>query len=241
MPQSLFISDLHLSPDRPGTLELFLHFLGERARQASALYILGDLFDSWIGDDDHSEMADRVRQALRDLSAHTPVHLQHGNRDFLIGQAFLADTGADLMEEETLVSLEGIPTLLMHGDLLCTDDLDYQQARQMLRSPAFIEDFLAKSLAERSAIVAEYRRMSGEAISMKAEDIMDVNPRTVADFMRKHGATHLIHGHTHRPGLHEFSLDGQPARRIVLAEWHEDRGEVLRVDPQGVERESISL
>ena len=240
MSENLFISDLHLSPDRPGTIDLFLHFLDARARQATALYILGDLFDSWAGDDESSEVANRVRQALRELTPDTRVYLQHGNRDFLLGERFLAETGTELLPEEALVELAGTPTLLMHGDLLCTDDVDYQQARMMLRSKAFIQDFLGKSLEERNIIVAEYRKKSGEATSMKPEDIMDVNQETVAAFMRRHQATRLIHGHTHRPGTHEFQLDGRRAERTVLAEWHEDRAEVLVLDQQGPRRESLS-
>lgn len=240
MSENFFISDLHLSPERPGTNRLFHNFLQNRARGASALYILGDLFDSWVGDDDSSELADQVRQALQELTPHTETFIQHGNRDFLIGEQFLADTGARLLEEETMIDLAGTPTLLMHGDLLCTDDVDYQQARSLLRSPAFIQDFLAKTLEERSIIVAEYRRRSGEAISMKAEDIMDVNQDAVAATMLRHGAKRLIHGHTHRPGTHEFQLDGQNAERIVLAEWHENRGEALVIDRQGIRRESVT-
>ena len=240
MSESLFISDLHLSAERPRTLEHFLGFLAGRARRADSLYILGDLFDSWVGDDDESELANRVRRGLAELSGHTRVLIQHGNRDFLLGGQFLAASGAELLQEESLVELAGETTLLMHGDLLCSDDLDYQQARSMLRSPAFIADFLAKPLAERTRIAAEYRRRSGEATSMKAEDIMDVNQETVCRFMRKHGATRLIHGHTHRAGNHEFSLDGIRAERIVLAEWHAHRAEALVADQRGVRRESLT-
>jgi UDP-2,3-diacylglucosamine hydrolase len=241
MSEYLFIADLHLSAKRQETLALFLRFLQERAPRADALYILGDLFDAWIGDDDESELANRVRAGLKALTAGgTPVYIQHGNRDFLIGDAFCAATGATLLDETEVVDLDGHPTLLMHGDLLCTDDTDYQQARLMLRSPAFIQDFLSRPLAERAALAAEYRRKSGEATSLKAEDIMDVNPQTVADYLRHHEVDRLIHGHTHRPGDHVHQVGGRPASRWVLAEWHPDQAEVLCVGSRGISRERFA-
>lgn len=237
MSERLFIADLHLSAQRPETLALFLRFLQERAPRADALYILGDLFDAWVGDDDDSELAGQVRAGLKALTAGgTPVYIQHGNRDFLIGEDFCADTGVTLLEETAVVDLDGQPTLLMHGDLLCTDDTDYQQARLMLRSPAFIADFLSRPLVERAAIAAEYRKKSGEATSLKAEDIMDVNPDTVADYLRHHGVDRLIHGHTHRPGEHEHGVDGRQTRRWVLSEWHRDHGEYLSAEGPTISR-----
>lgn len=237
MSQMLFISDLHLSADRPATLALFLSFLAREARDAAALYILGDLFDSWIGDDDDSELAEQVRRGLRQLRGHTPVYFQHGNRDFLIGDQFCEQTGVELLPETAVLDISGQPTLLMHGDLLCTDDSEYQKARGLLRNPAFIADFLAKTLAERSAVATDLRKRSGEATSMKAADIMDVNQQAVEQYLRKHEASRLIHGHTHRPGTHQFDLDGKPAERQVLAEWHEDQGMALIADP-GLHRET---
>ena len=228
MSEQLFIADLHLSAERPDTLALFLRFLSERASQADALYILGDLFDAWIGDDDDSALAEQVRTALSNLThGGTALYIQHGNRDFLLGEDFLNATGARLLDETAVVDLDGQPTLLMHGDLLCSDDTDYQQARLMLRSPAFIQDFLSRPLAERAALAAEYRKRSGEATSLKAEDIMDVNPLTVADYLRHHDVLRLIHGHTHRPGQHEHDVAGRVAERWVLGEWHPDHGETL--------------
>ena len=241
MAEQLLISDLHLAAERPATLALFLRFLAERARGADTLYILGDLFDAWIGDDDDSDLASRVRDGLRALSdTGTHIYIQHGNRDFLIGEGFLNACGARLLDETAVVDLAGEPTLLMHGDLLCSDDTDYQQARLLVRSPAFINDFLARPLAERAALAAEYRRKSGEATSLKAEDIMDVNPGTVADYLRRHRVTRLIHGHTHRPGEHSHALDGLSATRLVLSEWHRDRGETLCVNASGIHRETIT-
>lgn len=241
MSESLFISDLHLAPERPATVERFLGFLRWRARGAESLYILGDLFDAWIGDDDDTAPYPEIRAALRGLAdAGTRCHLMHGNRDFLLGRAFARDTGCSLLQDPTLKDLAGTPTLLMHGDLLCTDDLPYQRLRRRLRNPIVIRLFLWKSLLRRRAIAAEYRHRSGAATAMKAQAIMDVNQGTVADFMRRHGARRLIHGHTHRPADHPFDLDGQAVIRCVLAEWHADRGEVLVASPRGWRREAVT-
>ncbi len=229
MSQLLFISDLHLSPAHPGTLQLFLKFLKSDARQANALYILGDLFDSWVGDDEDSELASQVRQGLTALSKQTQIYFQPGNRDFLLGQKFAGQTGIRIMEEETVIEINGRRILLIHGDLLCTDDLDYQQARKTLRSEEFIRDFLARPLQERALLAAQYRKLSGEATSVKALDIMDVNQQTVLSFMRRHQANYLIHGHTHRPGDHSLEWDGHPCQRLVLAAWSEKSAQVMQL------------
>jgi len=236
MPDTLLISDLHLSGERPQTIDLFLRFLEERAIHARRLYILGDLFDAWIGDDALPPPIPTIIEALRRLSDNgTRIFLQHGNRDFLIGEAFATATGCELLGDPVTVELGATPTLLMHGDLLCTDDHDYQKARQFLRSPAFIEDLLSKSIGERLALAAEYRKRSGEATAALSAEIMDVNQATVEQYMREAGVTQLIHGHTHRPGIHRFDLDGVPALRLVLAEWHEEQGQYLRVNAEGIE------
>jgi UDP-2,3-diacylglucosamine hydrolase len=228
MGEQLFISDLHLSTERPATVDRFLDFLDGRARNAASLYILGDLFDAWIGDDDDSTLAHRVRAGLGALTGGgVAVFVQHGNRDFLIGGRFCAATGTELLGETAVVEVAGQASLLMHGDLLCTDDTDYLQARAMLRNPAFVADFLARPLAERAALAAEYRRRSGEATSLKADDIMDVSAGAVAAALREHGVQRLIHGHTHRQGVHRFDLEGTEAERVVLGEWHGDHGSVL--------------
>jgi UDP-2,3-diacylglucosamine hydrolase len=240
MREILFISDLHLAPQRPSTLRLLQQFLMTRAPGAEALYILGDLFDAWIGDDADTPLGAAVSAGLRALSeTGTRVFLLHGNRDFLLGPGFAAVSGATLVADATVVDLHGTPTLLLHGDRLCTDDLAYQAFRQQVRAPEFIAAFLAKPIPERLAIAAEYRRRSGEAISLKPADIMDVNEQAVIETLRAHGVTRLIHGHTHRPADHRFPLDGGGAERIVLAEWHEDRGEVLCVGAVGMRRETI--
>jgi UDP-2,3-diacylglucosamine hydrolase len=233
MGESLLISDLHLSGAVPETLARFREFLEQRAPGTDALYILGDLFDTWIGDDDDNPPGPAVRGWLRALvDSGTPVHIQHGNRDFLIGEQFCEQSGASLLEEEAVVTLSGRQALLMHGDTLCTDDTAYQQARQMLRNPAFIRDFLSRTLAERAAIADGYRRQSGEATSLLAAEIMDVNAGAVAAAMARHGVDCLIHGHTHRPGRH--SLQDGRGERIVLGEWHPDRAVYASASPGGL-------
>ncbi|MEA3276101.1 MAG: UDP-2,3-diacylglucosamine diphosphatase [Pseudomonadota bacterium] len=240
MSETLFVSDLHLAPERPATVQLFLGFLRNRARRADSLYILGDLFDAWIGDDDDTPPYPEIRAALRELTdASTPCFLMHGNRDFLIGRGFARDTGCTLLKDPTLVDLAGAPTLLMHGDLLCTDDVPYQRFRRRIRNPILTRLFLWKSLSKRRAIAADYRKKSGAATAMKTENIMDVNQRTVEDFLRRFDAKRLIHGHTHRPADHAFELNGRMVIRSVLAQWHEDRGEVLVVFETGWRREPI--
>jgi len=231
----LLISDLHLSPEQPATVERFLHFTRERARHARDLYILGDLFDAWIGDDNDAQPYGEIRKALSELvQSGTAVYLQHGNRDFLVGDLFCKQTGCCLIAEEAVQDFFGTPTLLMHGDTLCTDDIAYQQARQLLRSEAFITDFLNRPLQERALIAAEYRKKSGEATSLLAADIMDVNRQAVIDVMRKHAVCRLIHGHTHRQSIHELEIDGRSCERIVLGEWHPDHGMALSVTPAGI-------
>jgi len=240
MSETLFISDLHLSPARPGCTELLLEFLASRARQADALYILGDLFDAWIGDDDPSPPNPEVIRGLRALvDSGTRLFLMHGNRDFLLGSRFAESSGARLLPDPTVVDLYGTPTLLMHGDLLCTGDLAYQAMREQIRAPELVAQFLERPIPERKVIAAEYRRRSGEATSLKPDAIMDVSQNTVARIMSENGVDRLIHGHTHRPADHRFELHGKQAQRLVLAEWHEDEGQALSVSPRGLRRERI--
>ena len=241
MGDTLLISDLHLSPADPGNIARFIDFLEFGACGAEALYILGDLFDAWIGDDNDMPPIPAVKGALRKLADRgCRLFLMHGNRDFLIGERFAEETGCALLDDPVVVELNGTPTLLMHGDLLCTDDVEYQKARLFLRDPAFVGEFMAKTIAERIALAAEYRKRSGEATSTKASEIMDVNQQTVEEYMRAHRVFLLIHGHTHRPAVHEFRISGRPARRIVLADWQAGGGEVLRVGDQGFRTESLA-
>jgi UDP-2,3-diacylglucosamine hydrolase len=240
MAESLFISDLHLAPERPAAVDLFLGFLHRRAREADELYILGDLFDAWIGDDDDQPPYPEIRRALRLLAdSGTRCAILRGNRDFLIGKRFARETGCQLLGDPHAMNLAGTRTLLMHGDLLCTDDVPYQRFRRRVRNPLVIRLFLLKSLARRREIAADYRRKSGRAIAEKASDIMDVNRQAVEDYMRRQGALHLIHGHTHRPADHRFELDGKRVMRSVLAEWQDDRGEVLSLSEGGWRREEV--
>ncbi|HDK37595.1 MAG TPA: UDP-2,3-diacylglucosamine diphosphatase [Thiolapillus brandeum] len=242
MPYILFISDLHLSPATPELLLQFQRFLASDAvRQADALYILGDLFDAWIGDDDPSPFAAQVRDLLREAGAHTRLYFQQGNRDFLLGADFASVANMQLLPEEHVIQIGGQPVLLLHGDQLCTDDKDYQQARKLFRSPQFQAQTLAMSIPERIKKAAEIRQMSGEAKAMKSSEIMDVNQQAVEVMMHKHGVRRLIHGHTHRPATHEFELDGQPAERIVLADWKTEGSFTLQVDAGSGEAQIVAV
>lgn len=226
--ESLFISDLHLAADRPDAVQMFLGFLGGRARSAERLFILGDLFDAWIGDDDDTPTHRAVIEALSALSGSgVACLLMHGNRDFLIGRRFAQAAGCALLRDPFPVMLNGETILLMHGDLLCTDDVAYQRFRRKVRNPLVQRLFLWKPLSERRRIATDYRRKSGEAMAAKTADIMDVNQHEVVRRMRHAKVRRLVHGHTHRPADHEFVLDDAIATRHVLADWRDDHGEVL--------------
>jgi UDP-2,3-diacylglucosamine hydrolase len=220
---TLFISDLHLDGSRPEITDAFLKLLREDARRAQALYILGDFFEAWIGDDDDDAHSALVMAALRGATrAGLPIHLMHGNRDFLIGQGFVDRTGVELLPDPTVLDLYGVPTLLVHGDTLCTDDKEYQMVRRMLRDPAWQREYLAKPIAERRAIAAAARAQSKAHTAIQAEYIMDVSQKAVEALMAQHSVSRLIHGHTHRPAVHRFtSADGKPLERIVLGDWYE--------------------
>lgn len=238
--ETLFISDLHLSPERPAITQLFLDFLRQRARAARALYILGDLFEYWLGDETTEHPAVRpIVVALHALtSAGVPVGVLHGNRDFLLGAGFEGKTGCRVLADPTCIELDGKPVLISHGDQLCIDDVDYMKLRAIVRHPAWQEEFLAKPMAEREAMARSLRDYSKGATAQKAAEIMDVNQGAVESFMRAHAVYDLIHGHTHRPGEHRFTLDGRPARRVVLGDWYE-QGSVLRCTTEGWELERL--
>lgn len=242
MATQLFISDLHLADLRPATLALFERFLRERPQPGDRLYILGDLFDAWIGDDDDAELATRVSAALAaTVQRGVAIYIQRGNRDFLMGRRLMRATGARLLPDPVVVDVAGEPTLLMHGDLLCTDDTDYQKARRRLRNPLVQWLILRKSLAARRRIATDYRRRSGAATAYKPENIMDANLATVRRYLLRHQVTQLIHGHTHRPALHHHELDaGRIARRHVLPEWHPDGVDILVADGSGLHHEHFS-
>ena len=230
---TLFISDLHLDDSRPHITALFEHYLAsDEVRHADALYILGDLVEAWVGDDDDAELPNRIARATTAVrDAGVPVYFIVGNRDFLLGETYAARASMTLLEDGAVHDLYGTPTLLMHGDVLCTDDVAYQQLRRQLRSPEWKAQVLAMPLDARRALAAKARAESRSYTSNTDETLMDVNADAVAEAMRKAGVTHLIHGHTHRPAIHHFELDGQKAERIVLGDWY-DQGSVLRVTPE---------
>jgi len=234
MPHTLFISDLHLSSDHPRTMAEFLHFIAGLASKAEALYILGDLFEYWAGDDDLDDrFHSQVIAALASLAHHhTKVYLLHGNRDLLMGEALAKACHATLLDDPTLIDLYGTPTLLSHGDTLCTDDVDYQLYREQMHSADFQKDFLARPLAARKAFIGQLRQHSTAAKQNKDSAIMDVNKKAVAALLRKYHYPRLIHGHTHRPGRHEHVVNGHTCERWVLGDW-DQQGSALRVEATG--------
>lgn len=234
----LFISDLHLSQERPLINEIFLRFLRDTAPQADALYILGDLFEAWLGDDMVLPEYQSAISELKQLSNTVPVYVMYGNRDFLMRRDFESMAGCTLLDDEVVIDIYGTPTLLMHGDTLCTDDVAYQDFRKMVRNPTWQDEMLGKTPQERLALARKLRDISKAETSGKQQDIMDVNQLTVESAMQKHNVFQLIHGHTHRPAMHEFKLEGQPAKRIVLADWYETGG-LLRCDESGCSLEQL--
>lgn len=237
-----FISDLHLDETRPLITASFLHFLHQQARQADALYILGDCFESWIGDDHQTALSRSVRQALAILTQEigVPVYFMHGNRDFLVGCHYLKHCGARLLADPTIINLYNQTTLLTHGDLLCTADQSYLRFRQWVRQPFIQKLFLWQPLGFRKIIANTLRQQSKQANKLKPDFIMDVSPSAVTELMRHYGVRTLIHGHTHRPHIHVLELDGQQCRRIVLGAW-EQSATILRVNAQDCQLEKIQL
>ncbi len=220
---TLFISDLHLEESRPDITKAFLGFLNEKARSAEVLYILGDFFETWIGDDEHTPLQEQIAGALRTFSDDgIQIFLMHGNRDFLIGEDFCKRAGATLLNDPALVNLYGTRTLLMHGDSLCTADEEYQKFRGSMRNPQWQQMILQRPLADRQQMARQLREISMAKNQGKAEAIMDVTPEAVVKEMQHHGVTRLIHGHTHRPAEHALTVNGIAAKRIVLGDWHEN-------------------
>lgn len=235
---TLFISDLHLDGERPDITAQFLEFLEREARQAQALYILGDLFEAWIGDDDPDPDKRRVVAALRALTqSGVPVYFIHGNRDFLIGRKFAAETGVRLLEDGTLIELYGKRVLLMHGDTLCIDDPSYQRLRRIVRNPLVQFIMRRLSLRQRQKLAAKMRAGSKahiESMDQAAPQIMDVNQQEVCRTFEEEHADIIVHGHTHRPAVHEVQIGSHTVTRIVLGDWYE-QGSVLRWDERGFE------
>ena len=211
-----FISDLHIDEDRPQVLAGLRRWLDAHADGFDALYVLGDLAEVWVGDDDDGPTANAVREAMATAAKRTVVHVMRGNRDFLLGERFAADTGVTLLPDPSLVDVDGQRVLLAHGDAYCTGDVEYQRMRALFRSPAWQADVLAKPLAERRALAAALRNQSRAANERKASNIMDVAPAAVAEAMADADASLMVHGHTHRPGLHAV---GDGCERIVLGDW----------------------
>ena len=246
---TLFISDLHLDAARPRLVELFLQFLGDEYAHAGALYILGDLFEYWVGDDDPQAVGAEVANGLSVLTrSGVLVYFLRGNRDFLLGASYAARCWMRILPDPCVIDLHGRPTLLMHGDLLCTDDADYQAFRRQTRDPAWQEEFLAQPLDARIAFAQRARAASiehqrnlrgqGDQTDGAREDITDVSTTTVENTFARYGIATMIHGHTHRPAIHNLAVGDQPRTRIVLGDWYE-QGSVLRVDADGASLTSL--
>jgi UDP-2,3-diacylglucosamine hydrolase len=236
-----FISDIHLDGARPDIGEAFAHFVSTTAAGADALYILGDWFESWIGDDDPDPAKHAAIAAVKTLSDDgTRCYFCHGNRDFLAGKTLAAEGGLTLLDEEHVIELGGERVLLMHGDSLCTDDVQYMAFRQQARDPAWQQQILAMPVPARQALAAQARKQSATDMAQKAEDIMDVNDDAVGEVLRRHDVRRLIHGHTHRPATHTIDNEGVECTRHVLGDWYE-QGRVLVFDTNGFSERLIPL
>lgn len=230
---TLFISDLHLETTRPEIAQQFFQFMKREAVSADALYILGDLFESWVGDDDPNSHYAEIKAAIRVLVEHrVSVFFMHGNRDFMIGEKFAEETGVTLLPDPTVTEFYGRKVLLCHGDALCTDDLEYQAVRRMTRNPEWQSMMMLKPLAERQAFAAQARAASMAHGKELNADITDVNADAVEAALRQHAVATLLHGHTHRPAVHKLDVDGEAATRIVLGDWY-TQGSVVRWDKNG--------
>jgi len=236
---TLFISDLHLESGRPEIGKQFLAFLAGPAREADALYILGDLFEAWIGDDDPSPYYAEMKTAIRELAdSGVPVYFMHGNRDFMIGDTFAAEAGVTLLQDPHPLELHGENVLLSHGDALCTDDIEYQQVRATTRNPDWQVMMMAKSVEERIAFAKQAREQSLARSESLTEEIADVNQAAVEQTIRESGVDILLHGHTHRPAVHPFHVDDRPVHRIVLGDWYE-QGSMVIWDEDGPRLEEL--
>lgn len=236
---TLFISDLHLDDRRPETTALLTEFLQNEAVKADALYILGDLFEFWLGDDVPSKCSAEVAGGLSRLAeSGVPCFFMHGNRDFLLQQDYAKLAGVELLPEEQVIDLYGERVLLMHGDSLCTDDIAYQQMRAVVRTAAWQQDTLSKTPQERLQMALQLREASADHKGNEAMSIMDVNQDEVMRTFERHNVLRMIHGHTHRPATHDLEINGKNAQRIVLGDWY-TQGSVLRVKPGSYELSSL--
>jgi UDP-2,3-diacylglucosamine hydrolase len=237
-----FVSDLHLSARAPGAAGIFRRLLADIASAGNRLYILGDLFEAWVGDDDDDPFNQEIVAALDEARQRgLAVFLLHGNRDFLIGAQFAARAGVTLLPDPCVLSAPARRFVLSHGDMLCADDAEYQAFRARTRAPGWQADFLRKPLAERRILAGQLRAQSEAAKNAKSAALMDVNPRVVADFLRQHGHATLIHGHTHKPACHAHDIDGVRVERHVLADWSETEGEALAWDGKTLYRKPLFL
>lgn len=242
MSQTLFISDLHLSAERLNVRDGFIAFLANQASKAASLYILGDLFEVWVGDD---VVAPEYVPVLDALLAFTklgiPVYIQHGNRDFLLGKAFERITGCQIIPDPLVIDVYGTRTLLLHGDTLCTDDVDYQQFRLQVRDTNWQQKFLSLPPTERIATAARYRTESKKLSRYKSSAIMDVNQQAVEATFLQHRVSRMIHGHTHRPAVHNVQISGQAAQRFVLGDWHDEAIILNCTDNESCKLQALSI
>lgn len=237
----LLISDLHLEPDRPDITAALLAFLERNASSCAALYILGDLFEVWIGDDDATELSMTVANALKHFhEAGADIFILHGNRDFLLGSSYAASCGATLIDDSSVIETPIGPVLILHGDDLCTDDIEYIKFRNTVRQASWQQDFLSKTLVERRAFADQARQQSQQATSRKENSIMDVNAASVERRLRETEQKLMIHGHTHRPQVHELELGEEKAQRIVLGDW-DSHGWFAEIDDEGLRLEKFPL
>ncbi|MCK4492766.1 MAG: UDP-2,3-diacylglucosamine diphosphatase [Methylococcales bacterium] len=238
--KTFFIADLHLALEKPGITRHFLAFLKNQARHAEALYILGDLFDLWVGDDDFMPPIKTIKHHLKQLTdSGVKVYLQQGNRDFLLGHQFCQQTGVILLSEYAVIDLYGVKTLLTHGDLLCTDDRAYQTFRVKAHAKRWQDNVLSKPLLLRLMVARWYRFRSFFHKKNKSQKIMDVNQHTMVNIMKKYQVLRLIHGHTHRSAVHNFNIDGKIAHRFVLSEWKKEAVSILSWSEKGAQKIKI--
>ena len=242
MPVLHFISDLHLVDKNTHLQDLFFHYMQNIAPQSDQLFVLGDLFEVWLGDDARNEMSQKVILAFRKYSDNGgKLFIGHGNRDFLLGEKFAQETGGEIIAEPYNFKLANKPICLLHGDSLCTDDVPYQQLRSMVRNPQWQQEFLSKSVPERIQFAAEVQAKSKDDKEMKSSEIMDVNQQAVMDCFNENNCELLIHGHTHRPDTHHYTLEnGKSVERIVLSDWG-DKGQYLVISEQGTESHYFSV
>lgn len=231
---------MHLSPHCPGVTRLFLDYLAGPARQAQSLFILGDLFEAWIGDDDDTPYVQKIVDAFKNTSRHgVAIHVQHGNRDFLLGNSFAASSNTRLIADPYLLILPEGNFVLSHGDALCTEDAEYQCFRAQVRTPGWQSAFLAKPMAERRALANHLREYSEQSKANKESALMDLDVKATEAFIRQHNYATFIHGHTHQPKTHHHLIDDYSVERWVLADWHEDRGEILIWDGNDLKRQAV--